>query len=578
MSDLPTAPAPSDGAATLGGVLDGAGPAGIRLLAAPDGLGVPVRGTVIHDAGDRVADSPGGLLLLVGVDPGDPGALTLPGFAAARGCTVVVVKRRGRDIDPFVAEAERHGVAVLAAEDDLPWRNVDAVLSCALTGAGTTALLGAVPMGGELYALTDHLASVVGGAAVVEDLARRVVAYSSVPGVRIDAPRERGILSRRVENWPDLPEQPRQYQRVLSSEEVVRFPAIGAELPRAAVAVRAGTLPLGTLWVIEPEEGICEEGLAVLTETARLVAPHLLRLLNLPEANRRLRRETLLTLLESGTAPRESRALLGVGGGVPFRLLGFAPPGTTPPGTTPPGSAPANGEAYAGSVAGSAAASATVLEHAESEVVRHAAAHRPDATVATTAGVVFVLLPHSTRDADGRRFAEAALAAVRRAVSPAVRAAVSRSGQDASAALSLRGETEAILRATVDAPAGSAPATLGQVRHRILLDRIGDELRRDPWLRMTGIDELVAHDAAHGTAYAASITAWLDGLGDIATAADRLRVHPNTLRHRLRRARELFDLDLDDPDVRLAAWLELRRSTRPLPAPRGHRSGDRSRP
>ncbi|WP_030855366.1 PucR family transcriptional regulator [Streptomyces sp. NRRL F-4474] len=548
MSDLTIA---LDDSATLGGVLDGAGPAGIRLLTAPAGLGVPVRGTVIYDAGDRIAESPGGLLLLVGVDPSDPRALALPGQAAARGCTVVVVKRRGQAAAPFLGEAERHGVAVLAAEDDLPWRNIDAVLSCALTGAGTATVPGAVPMGGELYALADHLAAVVGGAAVVEDLARRVIAYSSVPGVRIDAPRERGILQRRIEDLPELPEQRRQYQRVLSSQTVVRFPAIGAELPRAAVAVRAGTLPLGTLWVIEPEDGICEEGMAALAETARLVAPHLLRLLNLPEAERRLRRETFLTLLDAGPAPQEACSLLGIRPGVPFRLLAFAPPGTV-----------AGGEAFP--VA--AAALATVLEHAESELARQAAAHRPDVTVAATGGIVFVLLPYAARDADGGRFAEAALAALRRSVSAGMRAALSRPCRDAGASASLRREAEAVLRATVDAPAGAAAATVEQVRHRILLDRLGDELERDPWLRLSGIDELAAHDAEHGTAYGASIAAWLDELGDIATAASLLRVHPNTLRHRLRRARELFALDLDDPDVRLAVWLELRRSARPAPS------------
>ncbi|MFJ3582987.1 PucR family transcriptional regulator [Streptomyces sp. NPDC090127] len=547
MSDLTI---PLDGSATLGGVVDGAGPAGIRVLTAPAGLDVPVRGTVIYDAGDRMTESPGGLLLLVGVDPSDSRLLALPAQAAARGCTVVVVKPRGADPAPFVREAERQGVAVLAAEDDLPWRNIDAVLSCALTGAGTSAVLGAAPVGGELYALTDHLASVVGGAAVVEDLARRVLAYSSVPGVRIDAPRERGILQRRIEDLPELPEQPRQYQRVLASASVVRFPAIGEELPRAAVAVRAGTLPLGTLWVIEPEGGISEEAVAALSETARLVAPHLLRLLNLPEAERRLRRETFLGLLDSGSAPDEAWSLLGIRSGSPFRLLAFAP-----------GAAATDGEAFA--VA--SAALATVVEHTEAELARHAAAHRPDVTVAATGGVVFLLVPYAPEEGDGRRFAEAALAAVRRAVSPGIRAAMSRRSGDTGASVSLRRETEAILRATAHAPVGSPLTTVADVRHRILLDRIGDELERDPWLRLSGIDALVAHDTAHDTRYGASITAWLDELGDIATAANRLRVHPNTLRHRLRRARDLFALDLDDPDVRLAVWLELRRSAQPMP-------------
>ncbi|MEU6214872.1 helix-turn-helix domain-containing protein [Streptomyces sp. NPDC047023] len=529
-------------------MLDDCARAGVRLLGAPAGLAVPVRGTVIHDAGDRMAESPGGLLLLVGVDPADPRAAALPAQAAARGCTAVVVKCRGGDPAPFVREASAHGIAVLAADDDLPWRNIDAVLSCAVTGPGTAAAFGAVPAGGELYALADHLAAVVGGAAVVEDLARRVIAYSSVPGVRIDAPRERGILQRRIEDLPELPVQRRQYQQVLAAPGVVRFPVIGEELPRAAVAVRAGTLPLGTLWVIEPESGISEEGTAALVETARLVAPHLLRLLNLPEAERRLRRDTLLALLGPGSAAQESCSILGVRAGVPFRLLALAPPAAA----AGPGGAPLP-----------AAALATVVEHAESEAARHAAAHRPDVTVAATGGVVFALLPYAVEEGDGTRFAEAALATVRRAVSPGIRAALTRPCEDPAASASLRREAEAVLRASAGTAAGGPPVTVEEVRHRILLDRLGDELERDPWLRLTGVGALLAHDAGHGTGYGASVTAWLDELGDIATAAHRLRVHPNTLRHRLRRVRELFGLDLGDPDVRLAVWLELRRSARP---------------
>lgn len=72
------------------------------------------------------------------------------------------------------------------------------------------------------------------------------------------------------------------------------------------------------------------------------------------------------------------------------------------------------------------------------------------------------------------------------------------------------------------------------------------------------VHALVEHDRAHGSRYGDSVTAYLDAFGDTATAARRLNVHPNTLRYRLRRARELFGVDLADPAVRLLADVGLR--------------------
>jgi hypothetical protein len=40
--------------------------------------------------------------------------------------------------------------------------------------------------------------------------------------------------------------------------------------------------------------------------------------------------------------------------------------------------------------------------------------------------------------------------------------------------------------------------------------------------------------------------------------AARLSLHQNTLRYRLRRANELFGIDLDNPDDTLTLWLSLR--------------------
>ena len=50
----------------------------------------------------------------------------------------------------------------------------------------------------------------------------------------------------------------------------------------------------------------------------------------------------------------------------------------------------------------------------------------------------------------------------------------------------------------------------------------------------------------------------LSAKADMPAAAEAVQVHANTFRYRMRRVRELFDLDLEDPDVRLMVWLQLR--------------------
>ncbi|MER7396512.1 hypothetical protein ABT381_13435, partial [Streptomyces sp. NPDC000151] len=277
-------------AGTLRLLVEGAPGVLVRVLAAPAGLDAPVRGTVIHDPGDPLPPSPAAVLLLVGTDVTDPDACAVLRRAAALGFAAVVVKQRGQDPARLVEAAAGCGIAVLAAGDAVPWRQVDAELSCALAAYGIGGAAGASPAGGEeLFALADTLAAVAGGSVAIEDLDQNVVAYSKVPGQRIDALRERGILQRRV---PDIPEQRRQYREVLAAPGVVRFPAEGDELARAAVTVRAGALPLGTLWAIEPAGGLSDDAAAALQDAARLAAPHLLRALHSPETERRLRRDT----------------------------------------------------------------------------------------------------------------------------------------------------------------------------------------------------------------------------------------------------------------------------------------------
>ncbi|WP_344209899.1 helix-turn-helix domain-containing protein [Nonomuraea bangladeshensis] len=84
------------------------------------------------------------------------------------------------------------------------------------------------------------------------------------------------------------------------------------------------------------------------------------------------------------------------------------------------------------------------------------------------------------------------------------------------------------------------------------------------WERGSGpVYDLVRGDLAAGGELVRSLAAYLDASCDVGRAAKRLVLHPNTLRYRLRRVRDRYGVDLDDPDTRLMLTLAVRLATRP---------------
>jgi len=170
---------------------------------------------------------------------------------------------------------------------------------------------------------------------------------------------------------------------------------------------------------------------------------------------------------------------------------------------------------------------------------------------------VYVLVPGGGAQA-AVRFATGAVASTRSIFPVEIRAAVSATSADPTTLPTMRSEIDDILRVTTGQPDLPRVAQLADVHTRVLLAHLADSLTHEPRLRHLGVASMLAHDHQHQTEYAASITAWLGAVGDVAAAAGQLGVHPNTLRYRLRRATELFDIGLDHPDDRLAVWLQLR--------------------
>ena len=248
------------------------------------------------------------------------------------------------------------------------------------------------------------------------------------------------------------------------------------------------------------------------------------------------RESALRAALDGSLAPHDVAFRLSLPGGADLTLVGFA-------------------------AMPDADGSAPLITHVSGALARYVAAYRPEAAVATTARAVYILLPGSG-DASATRFATGALAATQTGFGQLVRAAISYSSSDPAALPLMRRDVDDVLRVTVAAPALPAVARLADVHARVLLAHLNDELTREPRLRHPGVVAMLAYDCEHATEYASSATAWLDAVGDVATAASAVGVHPNTLRYRLRRIDELFDITFAHPDDRLSVWLQLRAAAR----------------
>jgi DNA-binding PucR family transcriptional regulator len=68
---------------------------------------------------------------------------------------------------------------------------------------------------------------------------------------------------------------------------------------------------------------------------------------------------------------------------------------------------------------------------------------------------------------------------------------------------------------------------------------------------------LAEHDRARGGSLMPTLKAFLEA-GEQQAAARRLRIHPNTLRYRLDRIREVSGVELDDSETRLNLAVALR--------------------
>jgi len=491
---------------------------GVRLACCPVPRSAELRSVAIREAaGTRAVD--GDVFLAVGAESVDR---AVEWAVAARACVVLV--HGGPEAERAAVPAgEAARVAVMVVDPEVSWSHLAGVVyGLVLEGRETESGRGPT----DLFALADSLAGAVGGAVTIEDRLSRVLAYSSSQQ-GADPARLETILGRQApDRLRGLFEGRGVFAHLAASDEPLFVePDAGQGLKgRMVVAVRAGRELLGSVWVTcgGPLTGArC----AALADGARTVALHLLRSRASADLERQVESDLTMRLLE-GTAdaatvlsrlglPQDCLRIIAVRAHIAAErhaalLLAFER-ATTGFGWSRPGRSTLSGNTLYTILPGEQVVAAR-------EWVALLRAALP-AQVTVTAGIG----------------------------GPATATDLPASRQEADECLALHEAR------TPEA----APPAYDESWDDILLQRLRAAARSGRTPARGPVAELRRHDREHATHYAPTLRAWLEAQGDLVRAGERLGVHQNTIRYRLRRMAEVTALGLDDPRKRLAMIIDL---------------------
>lgn len=513
-----------------------------------DGIG----GVVIHDPLDEPVLPRQALVLGISIHGTDETARLLTALGEAGAAALVV--RAPAPADPaVVTAAERSGVVLLALTRGASWAQLAALLRSLLAdgdvGEAGPQTLGGTPSG-DLFALANAVAALLDAPITIEDRSSRVLAFSGRQD-EADPSRVETVLGRQVpERFTRFLEDRGVFRALYRSDQPVHVAppeTDGFHIPRVAIAVRAGDEFLGSIWAVVQTPLGPQRGQA-LHDAAKLVALHLLRLRAGADVERRLRADLVSTALEGGSGAAEALGRLGLTdhAGVVLALAVPDPPELT------------------GSTDLHAQHTAERERLADAFAVHLSAIHARAAT-ALVGDVAYGILPVPLDPADAEeraaRTAGDFLTRIGDRLSPLI--GIGPAARDGSALARSREGADRALRVLRANGGPRRLARISDVHVEALLLDLADLAaeRGDP---PTGpLARLLAYDEEHDSPLVDTLRAWLNAFGEVPAAADAMYVHQNTFRYRLRRATEVAEADLTDPDVRFALMLQLRLLRRP---------------
>jgi DNA-binding PucR family transcriptional regulator len=508
----------------------------VTLVEAPRGLDMPVGSVALVDADD--------VRLGLAIGAGSADLFFLLGVSDAEAVHWIAQQVRGtgkapaaifvkEPSDAAVKQAVALGTAVVAVEPRARWESLYKLVNHAFEHHGDRG----DPLndsGTDLIGLAQSIADRTHGMISIEDDQSHVLAYSASSD-EADELRRLTILGRA--GPPEHLEWIGQwgiFDALQSSGDVVRVderPELGLR-PRLAVGIHLPATDTrrppgfaGTIWLQQGSAQLADDVEEVLRGGAVLAARIMSRLAAAPSTHTVLVQE-LLGLGDDSVDVDAIAGELGVAADGRVALVGFRGEGTAVPANV---------------------------------IALSASAFRADAQVASTGERVYVLLPKIGATSSLTSWVRGMVAALRRELGLTLRAVIAAPLAGLAGAAAARAEVDRVFDSADRHPGAIGQVTsLDEAHTTVLLDEIvahvaGQQRLVDPRVRALREQDPMLAD---------TLAAYLDGFGDIATVAQRLHVHPNTVRYRIRRIEKLLSTSLDDPEDRLVLALGLRATER----------------
>ena len=506
----------------------------VSLVEAPRGLDIPVGSVALVDADD--------VRLGLAVGPGSADLFFLLGVSDAEAVRWIASQPGGVPAAIFVKEpspaavkrAAAIGIAVVAVEPRARWELLYRLVNHAFEHHGDRGDP-RYDSGTDLFGLAQSIADRTHGMISIEDEASHVLAYSASSD-EADELRRLTILGRA--GPPEHLEWIGQwgiFDALRSSADVVRVaerPELGLR-PRLAAGIHLPHVPkggsgfAGTIWLQQGSAPLADDVEEILRGGAVLAARIMSRLAAAPSTHT-VRVQELLGLTAGAPEIPGMSEISAIA-----RELGITVDGRA-------------------ALIGFAGVDASVPADV---IALSASAFRADAQVASAGERVYVLLPKTSGSSSVTSWVRGVVAALRRELGVSLRAVIATPLTGLAGAAAMRAEVDRVFDS-----AERHPGAIGQVssleaaRTTVLLDEIVSQVAGQPRL----IDPRVRQLRDQDPMLADTLQAYLDGFGDIAAVAQRLHVHPNTVRYRVRRIEKLLSTSLDDPDDRLVLALGLR--------------------